>query len=94
MRTGTGFIDDSFLMLINAADQGVEFRLPSSPRGKRWRQIMNTENIDNPFIVKDVGEKVIVGGRALKLLSDGEAHAAGTDERHQGCRAVTDRCRW
>jgi hypothetical protein len=35
---------------------------------------MNTENIDNPFLVKDVDAKVIVGGRALKLLSDGAAH--------------------
>jgi len=77
---GNWIVDDSFLMLINAADQGVEFTLPPSPRGKPWRQIMNTENIDNPFVVKNVGEKVIVGGRALKLLSDGaessEAKAA------------------
>jgi len=69
-ENGQWIVDDSFLMLINAADEGVEFRLPSSPRGKPWRQIMNTENIDNPFIAKSVGAKVIVGGRALKLLSD------------------------
>jgi glycogen operon protein len=73
-ENGHWILDDSFLLLINAADQGVEFTLPSSPRGKPWRQIMNTENIDNPFIVKDLGAKVIVGGRALKLLSDGAAH--------------------
>jgi isoamylase len=73
-ENGQWIVDDSFLLLINAADQGVEFTLPSSPRGKPWRQIMNTENIDNPFIGKDVGAKVIVGGRALKLLSDGAAH--------------------
>ena len=71
---GDWIVDDSFLLLINAADQGVEFTLPSSPRGKPWRQIMNTENIDNPFTMKDVDAKVIVGGRALKLLSDGMAH--------------------
>ena len=69
-ENGQWIVDDSFLMLINAADEGVEFTLPSSPRGKPWRQIMNTENIDNPFIAKSVGAKVIVGGRALKLLSD------------------------
>jgi len=71
---GNWIIDDSFLLLVNAAHEGVEFTLPSSPRGKPWRQIMNTENIDNPFLVKDVDAKVIVGGRALKLLSDGAAH--------------------
>jgi isoamylase len=61
--------------LINAADQGVEFTLPSSPRGKPWRQILNTENIDDPFAERDIEQKVIVGGRALKLLSDGSAEA-------------------
>ena len=73
-ENGDWVIDDSFLLLVNAADQGVEFTLPPSPRGKPWRQILNTENIDNPFTTKDVGAKVIVGGRALKLLSDQLAH--------------------
>jgi len=73
---GEWILDDSFLMLINAADQGVEFTLPSSPRGKPWRQILNTENIDDPFAVSDIDGKVIVGGRAMKLLSDGAAEKA------------------
>ena len=69
-ESGEWIVDDSFLLLINAADQGVEFTLPSSPRGKPWRQILDTENIDDPFAVRDLEKKVIVGGRALKLLSD------------------------
>jgi isoamylase len=70
-ENGEWIIDDSFLLLVNAAHQGVEFTLPQSPRGKPWQQIMNTENIDNPFIAKPVSGSVIVGGRAMKLLSDG-----------------------
>jgi isoamylase len=68
---GNQVIDDSFLLLINAADQGVEFTLPPSPRGKSWRQIVDTENIEDPFISARVNASVIVGGRALKVLSDG-----------------------
>jgi isoamylase len=68
---GKWIIDDSFLLLINAADEGVEFRLPHSPRGRRWRQIVDTENIDDPFSSASVDGSVIVGGRTLKLLSDG-----------------------
>ena len=68
---GNWIIDDSFLLLVNAADQGVEFTLPSSPRGKPWRQIIDTENIEDPFLVSPVNGTVIVGGRALKVLSDG-----------------------
>ena len=68
---GKWIIDDSFLLLVNAADQGVEFTLPDSPGGKPWHQIVDTENIDDPFAVTPVGASVIVGGRTLKLLSDG-----------------------
>jgi hypothetical protein len=32
--------------------------------------IVNTENIEDPFAQSPVGEKVIVGGRSLNLLSD------------------------
>jgi glycogen operon protein len=73
-ENGDWIIDDSFLLMVNAADQGVEFTLPQSPRGKPWKQIMNTENIDDPFAVKPVSGSVIVGGRALKLLSDEGFH--------------------
>jgi isoamylase len=67
---GNWVVDDTFLLLVNAADQGVEFTLPASPSGNPWSLVLDTENLDNPFADPDAGEKVIVGGRALKLLSD------------------------
>jgi glycogen operon protein len=67
---GEWVIDDSFCLMVNAADQGVEFIVPLSPSGNPWCVIIDTENIDNPFVDMMVGEKIIVGGRALKLLSD------------------------
>ena len=67
---GEWVIDDSFLLLVNASDQGVEFVIPPSPCGNTWCQIIDTENIDDPFAYGLAGEKIIVGGRALKLLSD------------------------
>jgi glycogen operon protein len=67
---GKWVIDDSFLILVNAAHEGVEFTLPVSPSAKGWCQIIDTENIDNPFINSTVGDKIILGGRSLKLLSD------------------------
>jgi isoamylase len=69
---GEWLIDDSFLLLVNAASEGVEFTLPESPQGKSWHQIIDTENLEDPFAHVDVSEKVILGGRSLKLLSDGE----------------------
>jgi glycogen operon protein len=68
---GDWLIDDSFLLLVNGAHEGVEFTLPESPGGNAWHQIIDTENIEDPFVdIIEVDEKVIVGGRALKLMSD------------------------
>jgi isoamylase len=69
-ENGEPVIDHSFLLLVNAAHQGVEFTLPPSPTGNPWVQILNTENIDDPFAQMAVAEKLIVGGRGLKLLHD------------------------
>jgi isoamylase len=72
---GEPVIDDSFFLIVNAAQDGVEFTFPASPSGRPWSQIIDTENINDPFAAMDVGEKVIVGGRSLRLFND----AAGTE---------------
>ncbi len=67
---GMPVIDDSFYIVVNAAADGVEFALPASPAGKPWHQVLDTENIEDPFVNKPSTEKVIVGGRSLMLFSD------------------------
>lgn len=67
---GKPVIDDSFLILVNASHEGVEFTLPPPLVGSNWNQVIDTENIDKPFAKVVVDAKVIVGGRSLKLLSD------------------------
>jgi glycogen operon protein len=76
---GQWIVDDSFLLLVNAASEGVEFTLPESPSGNQWLQIVDTENLDAPFTHLPADEKVIVGGRALKLLSDHSQTRTGED---------------
>jgi glycogen operon protein len=68
---GCPIIDDSFLILVNAAAEGVEFKLPEPPAGSPWKQVLNTESIEDPFAAEDVDEKVIVGGRAMRIYCDG-----------------------
>ncbi len=68
---GNPIVDDSFLILVNAAAEGVEFRLPETPAATSWTQVLNTENIEDPFAAEEIGEKVIVGGRALRVFRDG-----------------------
>ena len=67
---GRAIIDDSFLIIVNAADTGVEFTLPPSVNSNGWCMLMDTENVENPFAEIRVGDKVIAGERSLKLLSD------------------------
>jgi glycogen operon protein len=68
---GRPVVDDSFLILVNAAAEGVEYTLPAPPNKTPWRQIIDTESIANPFCEAIVPDKVIVGGRAIRVYSDG-----------------------
>jgi glycogen operon protein len=67
---GHPVVDDSFLILVNAAAEGVEFMLPATPANTQWTQILDTENIEDPFAPFENGKKVIVGGRALRVFRD------------------------
>ncbi len=69
---GEWMIDDSFFLLVNASSEGVEFTVPESPRGRPWYQIIDTENLEDPFATVAAAQTVILGGRSLKLLGDGE----------------------
>jgi len=67
---GNKIVDDSFLILINASHEGVEYKLPEPPNKTPWRQVLDTESIDDPFCETTVEEKVILGGRSIRVYSD------------------------
>jgi len=64
---GHRIIDNSFLILVNAAAEGVEFTLPEAPAGT-WMQILDTESIDDPFAEVAPDALVILGGRSLRVF--------------------------
>jgi glycogen operon protein len=70
---GDPVVDDSFLILVNASDQGVEYVMPEPLNGTPWQQVLDTENIDDPFCQAKVHDKVILGGRSVRLYSDAVA---------------------
>jgi isoamylase len=72
---GKPITDDSFLLVVNAAQDGVEFVLPQSPSGGKWGQVINTEDVDDPFAETVASEKIIIGGRSLMLFSDKAARS-------------------
>lgn len=67
---GRAIIDDTFLLIVNAADAGVEFTLPATVNSPEWTLVMDTENVENPFAEIKLGDKIIAGERSIKLLSD------------------------
>ncbi len=67
---GSPVIDDSFLLIVNASHEGVEFKLPPPPDGRPWAQILDTEDEAQPFRTHVAGESVILAGRSLILFSD------------------------
>jgi glycogen operon protein len=66
---GKPVVDDSFLIMVNAAHEGVEFTLPRTPNGGHWNHLIDTENIDDPFATTELGDKVILGGRSMMVLT-------------------------
>ena len=67
---GQPVIDDSFLILINAHDEGVEFALPRSPHCRGWRRVLNTADLESPFAEQDQQGSIILTGRSLVLLRE------------------------
>ncbi len=62
--------DDSFLILVNAAVENVEYTLPEPPDGTPWRQVLNTERIEDPFCDGEAEKRVLVAGRSMRVYSD------------------------
>ncbi len=73
--------DDSFLILVNAYHEGVEFTLPESPKGRPWVQLVDTQHIDDPFKEVPHSEKVILGGRSIRVFRDDPGNAATLNQQ-------------
>ena len=67
---GTPMVDDSFLILVNAAAEGVEFKLPQPPNGSKWCIVLDTQNVEEPFANQPPVDHLIIGGRSVVVLSD------------------------
>ena len=54
---------------------------PETPGKTPWRQVLDTENLDNPFCETQISEKVIVGGRSIRVYSDEPEEKGATRQR-------------
>ncbi|MDQ6727432.1 MAG: glycogen debranching enzyme, partial [Actinomycetota bacterium] len=69
---GRHIVDDSLLMLFNAHWEPVEFTLPDSRFGDRWRKDMATSEAEwlDKGEIFDAGAVVVVEARSLMLLTE------------------------
>ena len=70
---GNAVIDDSFLLLFNAHHEAVSFVLPRTLEEGRWRVVLNTNDLTNPFKTGHTRTRVKVEGRSLMLLCERKA---------------------
>lgn len=74
---GQPVVDDTFLILINAHAEGVEFTLPKSPHCRGWCRVLNTADLESPFAEGDQEESIILTGRSLVLLRESRDSVQG-----------------
>nr|WP_303652511.1 glycogen debranching protein GlgX [Paludisphaera mucosa] len=71
-----GYVDRDFYVALNSDDQDLEFRIPSSPSGRRWRRVVDTALASPDDVVDlDAGPDVAVmsaytvRGRSMIILA-------------------------
>ena len=68
-QRGQPVVDDSFLLLFNAADTGLDFVMPGADYGERWEILIDTTkplDVEQPSIKADTPAHV--EGRAVLVL--------------------------
>lgn len=67
---GSPVTDNSFLLLLNAHHQPVDFTLPPAPQGGLWKSLLNTSRLSNPFKPSAARKRIKLNGLALILLCE------------------------
>jgi glycogen operon protein len=66
---GEPVVDDSFLVLYNAAPDPVPFTLPSADFGPTWTCVLDTDHTLEPDATVKAAESVRIAGRSTLVLS-------------------------
>ncbi|WP_125777819.1 glycogen debranching protein GlgX [Antribacter gilvus] len=66
---GEPIVDDSFLLLLNAHSEDLDFTLPPGTYGERWTVVLDTDGNAEPGSGLDAGEVLSVCGRSVVVLT-------------------------
>ncbi len=67
---GRPLTDDTFLILLNSYHEAVGYKLPPSPNGRGWRNMLDTSNLEYPFANGPVEDAPEIAGRSLRLFRE------------------------
>ena len=71
-QLGNSISDNSFLLLLNAHHEPVNFALPPPPEDGVWQCILNTNHVETPFKKSTARRRLRLEGRTLILLMERE----------------------
>ncbi len=70
-ENGQPMVDETFLLLVNSYQEGVEFTLPQRlEQNTQWGRLVDTDDLENPFKEEVLGERATVKPRSLMLLCE------------------------
>jgi isoamylase len=67
---GNPITDNSFLLLLNAYHDPVDFTLPPAPQSGLWKCLLNTSHLGNHFKSTVARKRIKLKGRSLILLCE------------------------
>jgi glycogen operon protein len=69
-QAGTPIVDDTFLLLLNAHHEPLDFVLPAHRPRTRWELVLDTRTVELPAVVREfkAGDRYTLEGRSLALL--------------------------
>ncbi|WP_285103675.1 glycogen debranching protein GlgX [Promicromonospora sp. MEB111] len=68
-RRGEAVVDDSFLLLLNAHFEALDFTLPPAAYGESWTVVLDTDGSAEPGTVLGAGTGLSVTGRSVVVLT-------------------------
>ncbi|WP_265521352.1 glycogen debranching protein GlgX [Oerskovia flava] len=74
-RRGEPIVDDSFLLLLNAHHESLDFTLPVSAYGEGWTVVFDTDHAVSPGDELAAGDVLAAAGRSTVLLTRPPADA-------------------
>ncbi|HET9697220.1 MAG TPA: hypothetical protein VFP40_10170, partial [Terriglobales bacterium] len=67
---GQPLVDDTFLVLLNSSHESVRYTVPDGPHAHGWEQVLDTNDLEEPFKSAAIEEWIELQPRSVVLLRE------------------------